>query len=671
MTFTEIVNAAAERLDLTSNEALARLGRHVNLHYKRITSSIGLQTSRRTIVQANATIGVQTITFTGIEKIHRVEDRSSGSTRILDEVSNEEIADRPLGDGLPTKYAIYSTTGTSVTIKLNVTPQTAFTLYAEGLANASTLSGTDVPAFGESFHDVLVSGAVYEERLKQEKPQLAAIARSEYEDRLGDLRLFIAKTAQQDIYQGKRPGALSSSLSGGSGSGTPNGAASYTQTGLITFDRTSAAPGSRNPFAVQAGSEKVANLDADKLDGLDSTAFVQTGSVNAVPTSPNDATKFLNGATTPAFAQVKDSDLSTSDIATNNVSSTKHGFAPKSPADATQFLNGAATPAFAAVKDSDLSTSDITTNNVTTSKHGFIAKAPNDTAQFFRGDASWAVAFPQITQGRLTLTSGTPVTSSDVTGATSIYFTPYGGNRVALYTNSLWQLYTFTEKTLALGTLTNDLPYDVFLYDNSGTLTLEAVAWTNKTTRATALTTQDGVLVKSGSTNKKYLGTFHTTSTTTTEDSLAKRLLWNYYNRVPRSMRVLETTDTWTYTTATFRQARASTANQIAFVIGWNEVEVSANVAAIIENSGTAAAVTVAVGALDSTSTPTGLFGRVSITVASSQYSVSASHREIPAVGYHFFAWLEYSTASGTTTWKGDNGSGATEQSGIYGSLMG
>lgn len=55
---------------------------------------------------------------------------------------------------------------------------------------------------------------------------------------------------------------------------------------------------------------------------------------------PGDATKFLNGAVPSAFAQVKDSDLLLSDITTNNVSITKHGFAPKAPNDATKYLDG-------------------------------------------------------------------------------------------------------------------------------------------------------------------------------------------------------------------------------------------------------------------------------------------------------------------------------------------
>lgn len=46
---------------------------------------------------------------------------------------------------------------------------------------------------------------------------------------------------------------------------------------------------------------------------------------------------------------ITDAQLSLSDVTTNNVTSSKHGFVPKSPADATQFLNGGATPAFGAI----------------------------------------------------------------------------------------------------------------------------------------------------------------------------------------------------------------------------------------------------------------------------------------------------------------------------------
>ena len=43
------------------------------------------------------------------------------------------------------------------------------------------------------------------------------------------------------------------------------------------------------------------------------------------------------------------------------------------------------------VTDANMTTTDITTNNVSTSKHGFAPKAPNDTTKFLRGDGTWAV----------------------------------------------------------------------------------------------------------------------------------------------------------------------------------------------------------------------------------------------------------------------------------------
>ena len=295
--------------------------------------------------------------------------------------------------------------------------------------------------------------------------------------------------------------------------------------------------------------------------------------------------------------------------------------------------------------------------------------------------SAWASTAPTsdlgICEGRLTLTSALPVTTADVTGATNIYFAPYNGNRIALYDgSSAWNVRTFTQITVALGTLTDAKPYDLFAYDNSGTVTFDSpVAWTNDTTRATALTTQDGVLVKTGATTRRYIGTFYTTATTTTEDSYAKRLLWNYYNRVPRPMRVVETTDSWTYTIATFRQANASTANQLGFVVGVAEVELAAEVISMVRNSSTNVCVTAAIG-LDSTSAPaTGcLMGAYDISVANRVDITSAALRTSPTAGYHYAAWLEFSHALGTTSWWGDGGltyGVHARQSGISGSIDG
>lgn len=78
----------------------------------------------------------------------------------------------------------------------------------------------------------------------------------------------------------------------------------------------------------------------DVLSAVPNSLLLRGASQWGPLTAPNDATKFLNGAFAPAWAQVKDSDLSTSDTTSNNVSITKHGFAPKAPNDVTKFLNG-------------------------------------------------------------------------------------------------------------------------------------------------------------------------------------------------------------------------------------------------------------------------------------------------------------------------------------------
>ena len=138
-----------------------------------------------------------------------------------------------------------------------------------------------------------------------------------------------------------------------------------------------------------------------------------------------------------------------------------------------------------------------------------------------------------IVNGRITLSTGVPVTTSDVTAATTIYFTPYQGNNISLYDGSaIWNVISFTELSIAVPATTATM-YDVFCYNNSGAATLEVLAWTNDTTRATALVLQNGVYVKSGATTRRYLGSFRTTGVSgQTEDSVANRFVWNYYNRV-------------------------------------------------------------------------------------------------------------------------------------------
>ena len=139
--------------------------------------------------------------------------------------------------------------------------------------------------------------------------------------------------------------------------------------------------------------------------------------------------------------------------------------------------------------------------------------------------------------GRLTLESGVSISSTDQTAKTTLYYTPHIHSSIGLYntTTLVWVPYTFTERSLALGTLSSGFNYDVFIYSNAGTLTLAASVWTSNTARATAISLQDGVYVKTSDKSYRYLGTFRTTTTTTTEDSEAKRFLYNCSNQVSRN----------------------------------------------------------------------------------------------------------------------------------------
>ena len=281
------------------------------------------------------------------------------------------------------------------------------------------------------------------------------------------------------------------------------------------------------------------------------------------------------------------------------------------------------------------------------------ATAGTDALNRQAADARFALARAQP-QGRLTLESGVPVSTSDQTAKTTLYYTPYTGNGILLYVSSVWTQRTFAEISLSLSGYTTGKPFDIFAYDNAGTVALESLVWTNDTTRATALTRQDGVPVKSGDATRLYLGTIYTSATGQCEDSKGKRYVWNAYNRVPRKLYRAEPNASWSYSTDTFRQANASAANQFDMVIGLAEDAVEAEIIVTMSNSVGGAAVRVAFG-VDSTTTATAeqLTRYFSTANAGAFYTIGASYRDNPGAGKHSLVWLERASAIGATTWYG------------------
>jgi hypothetical protein len=223
-------------------------------------------------------------------------------------------------------------------------------------------------------------------------------------------------------------------------------------------------------------------------------------------------------------------------------------------------------------------------------------------------------------------------------------------------------MYTFTERSIVLSALTSGRPYDVFIYDNAGTLTLELLVWTNDTTRATGVTRQDGVVVKSGDATRRLLGTIYTTSTTTTEDSLVKRYVWNMNNRVTRRMFVTDATASWSYSTATIRQANGSTANQLDWVSGLNEDTIACSLnAGVVNSTSTLRAILSGFG-YDTVAGINNPYGSVAISNVQTTANNAGVYQA--GVGRHYVAWLEYGAGTDTQTWYGGS------QRGISGQLL-
>jgi hypothetical protein len=246
-----------------------------------------------------------------------------------------------------------------------------------------------------------------------------------------------------------------------------------------------------------------------------------------------------------------------------------------------------------------------------------------------------------VCQGRLTLVTGTPVTVNAATGVATLYFAPYQGALVSLWSTGFgWKMYTFAELSISLVGKTANKNNDVFLYDNGGTLTLELVEWTSDSARATAIALLDGVYVKSGDSTRLYLGTIRINAAGgQCNENDTNRFVWNYFNRTPRRMSKTESTS-HTYA-STLRVWNNDAAQKLEFVVGVSEDPIQLNL--FTEMTG-ATYCNLAWG-LDSQSVSSALgpqiYGAVHL-VLDRWFAL------FPGIGYHYLSPLE--TSSGTST---------------------
>jgi hypothetical protein len=255
-------------------------------------------------------------------------------------------------------------------------------------------------------------------------------------------------------------------------------------------------------------------------------------------------------------------------------------------------------------------------------------------------------ALVAVPGGRLTLTSGLPVTTADVTAAQNIYYTPYVNNVLTLWDGNYWIPTVFTEITIPVGTITSGRPYDLFGYINAGAAAIEMLSWASTSARTTAISLQDGRYCKTGDKTRLYLGSFMTTATTTTEDSLVKRYLFNMYNRCARPLFRYNGTS-HNYNATTVQPFNNDSANSsVEWLTGLGENSVSLAVSGQITRAATDGHPRIGVS-LNTSAPPvelTGIAG-MAFTGLVGRMRGGGSTVQYPAVGYNFATICEASSA--------------------------
>jgi hypothetical protein len=294
-------------------------------------------------------------------------------------------------------------------------------------------------------------------------------------------------------------------------------------------------------------------------------------------------------------------------------------------------------------------------------------------------------------QGRLTLTTATAVTTADVSGATTVYYTPSVGRYVPIYNGTAFTMSDVGgELSLALNSNSGHTNYhqsaknyDFFVINDSGTyrlgtgpkwddgavagsdnargtgaasteLELKEGIWTNKNAITIRFGSASGNTVSVAANQATYVGSGRMTANGQIDDTALKRFLYNEYNQAIRSLFVAETNLSWTYSAGTFQQANNSTANQVVVLRGNNAGLVHVMVIGTCSNStATARSVLVGIG-INSSTVNSGRSGVNSCTNALNSVP-SSMYDSYPGLGYHEFRWLERGGGTDTQTWFGSS----------------
>jgi hypothetical protein len=336
--------------------------------------------------------------------------------------------------------------------------------------------------------------------------------------------------------------------------------------------------------------------------------------------------------------------------------------------------------------------------NPFTLTNGQPADATQVMANFNNALACAALLQVRAPAGRLTLATGTPVMTSDVAGATTVFFTPYNGRAVPIWNGSFFVMIdtggelsqATTDTTKSPAAVAANSNYDVFVWNDSGTIrATRGPAWTSDTARGTGVGTTELQLLNGFWVNRNaiangpganlgtYVGTIRSNALTQIDMKFGSIAagggaavigIWNAYNRVMLSFFVADATPSWTYNSATFRPADNSVNNRISMVRGLNEDGVNAVYSEVVDiGLGIYAAVFIG---LDSTSTlATQANGADLGNAAGFEGMTGANYAGYPGLGFHFLQALERVNGSGTATFYGTYAPLNANNQGLSGSL--
>ena len=256
--------------------------------------------------------------------------------------------------------------------------------------------------------------------------------------------------------------------------------------------------------------------------------------------------------------------------------------------------------------------------------------------------------------GRLTLESGVPVSSTDQTAKTTIYYTPYNGSVISIYNGTSWGSYSFSELSLTTSGLAANSNYDIFAYVSGSTVTLEySAAWTNDTTRSSALSLLNGVYVKSSDNTRRYLGSIRSNASTQFTDSITNRLVWNFNNKVSRSMQGYVYSLSHSYNGGVREYNGGTSITRLYFITGINAETFLATVYAPVTSGGTSCNVLIAI---DSTTVQ---FGVATVDDRPAGFT----RRSITSLGqvnfgFHYLTGLQNTESAGAATYYDFQASG-------------